>query len=560
MANMETPRSPSVQSFASADTVSIAFTSTPGSPAMPPVSDDAAARAMHEATDVAAQPHRFYLDVRSLKLKLDDDTFYHVHRYFFERHAPRFAEQYLCGETPDIIEVHDVLSVDFQRFLDLGVCDIRTVDEWSSVLRLATKWSVSSLRDVAMREIGALRPSPIDTIVIAREFGLGQTWLVPAFVALCKSSEPLGFEDAERLGLRTAIEIGRLRELYLRSGESYDVDTAVRASAVLLSSGANDADSGSASQLTLAPSTAIPASDFSPMPSVPPTPLAGHQLGPALHFDQGPPSRLDDDDNPADLAMLAGERIQAQLIVHGTTDHHGIYKNLFALRIAKRLVTERSSAAIRQRDWRQMWLGLNGYLDDGSAYNVHRSFFAAHSPKFAAEFLCNSHAEVVRLPEISSVDFECFLSMIYPIAIGEFDVHTVAEWSSVLRLATKWSFDRLRTLALPIATAVDKIVLAREFDFGDAWIEPALKALCAAPGWLEYEEAERLGLRTVFEIGRARERLRKTAVSIPDKPEAKKAGSVKVKTSVAATVGHSVLPCPRPTVPITPKDRLPVGA
>ena len=136
MTNVETPRSPSVQSFASADTVSIAFTSTPGSPAMSPVSDDAAARATHEATDVAAQPHRFYLDVRSLKLKvqsllldvvprssrflqLDDGTFYHVHRYFFERHAPRFAEQYLCGETPDIIEVPDVSSVDFQRFLSI---------------------------------------------------------------------------------------------------------------------------------------------------------------------------------------------------------------------------------------------------------------------------------------------------------------------------------------------------------------------------------------------------------------------------------------------------------
>ena len=136
MTNVETPRSPSVQSFASADTVSIAFTSTPGSPAMPPVSDDAAARATHEATGVAAQSHRFYLDVRSLKLKvrtpspdlapcsfcllqLDDGTFYHVHRYFFERHAPRFAEQYLCGETPDIIEVHDVSSVDFQRFLSI---------------------------------------------------------------------------------------------------------------------------------------------------------------------------------------------------------------------------------------------------------------------------------------------------------------------------------------------------------------------------------------------------------------------------------------------------------
>ncbi|KAI4524605.1 hypothetical protein K525DRAFT_266865 [Schizophyllum commune Loenen D] len=128
-------------------------------------------------------------------------------------------------------------------------------------------------------------------------------------------------------------------------------------------------------------------------------------------------------------------------------------------------------------------------LDDGSEYNVHRSFFEIHSPKFAAEYLCNPHAEVVRLAEVSSVDFECFLSLIYPTAIGEYDIHTVAEWTSVLRLATKWAFDRLRALAMreiePLADAVDKIVLAREFDLGDVWIIPALKELCAAPDWLD---------------------------------------------------------------------------
>ncbi|KAL1725244.1 hypothetical protein EV714DRAFT_221731 [Schizophyllum commune] len=680
---MDMPRSPSVQSFASDDTVSIAFTSTPGSPAMPPVSDDAAARLTHEATDVPAQSHRFYLDVRSLKLKLDDGTFYHVHRHFFERHAPRFAEQYLCGETPDIIEVHDVSSVDFQRFLstiyprhvlsDLGVCDIHTVDEWTSVLRLANKWSVISLRDVAIREIETLRPTPIATILIAREFGLGEAWLVPAFVTLCKSMEPLGFEDAEPLGFRTAIEIARIKELYLRSGDSYDVETVIRASDVLHSLSLNAPCPRPASELAPATPVAIPTFGILPTSMVVPTPIDSYEPDHRPVLDHGHPfsseTHLPSDvnDNLAYLTMLASDHAEERLLIR-QRDHSGVYRDLLALRIARRLVIETSNAAIRHRYWRHMWLKVGGYaasrnetvygvmevnpagsrvyaiidhalvekrkrgadkgiprpssvrsfasnesislppsttptapvmipfpgnprfnlsdgnikfkLDDGSVYNVHRSFFEAHSPKFAAEFLCNSHAEVVRLPEISSVDFERFLSMIYPTAIGEFDVHTVAEWSSVLRLATKWSFDHLRTLALrkveAIATAVDKIVLAREFDFGDAWIEPALKALCAAPGWLEYEEAERLGLRTVFEIGLAREKLRKAtpsllAVPIPVKPAAKKAGSVKGWRSAAAAPpstsvppspptpssppsGWSIPPCPRPTTPITPKE------
>ncbi|KAL1725241.1 hypothetical protein EV714DRAFT_277695 [Schizophyllum commune] len=201
-------------------------------------------------------------------------------------------------------------------------------------------------------------------------------------------------------------------------------------------------------------------------------------------------------------------------------------------------------------------------LDDGNVYNVHRSFFETHSPKFAAEYLCNSHAEVVRLAEISSVDFECFLSMIYPTAIGEYDIHTVAEWTSVLRLATKWSFDRLRILAMraiePLADAVDKIVLAREFDLGDAWIMPALKEICAAPDWLDYEDAQRLGLRTVVEIGRAREKLRSTTSSVSAGPTtiAVPASPPPFPSNEAdeSFSGRSPLPCPGPPSPLPPFD------
>ena len=83
-------------------------------------------------------------------------------------------------------------------------------------------WSVPSLRQVAIRNIEP-NATPIDKIVLAREFGLGETWLLPAFVALCRSSEPLEYEDAERLGLRTVVEIGRIKS---RSGASYDVEAA----------------------------------------------------------------------------------------------------------------------------------------------------------------------------------------------------------------------------------------------------------------------------------------------------------------------------------------------
>ncbi|KAL1712973.1 hypothetical protein EV715DRAFT_212633 [Schizophyllum commune] len=363
MADMETPRSPSVQSFASADTVSIAFTSTPGSPTMSSASDEAATRATHEAPVVPAQAHRFYLDDGNMKLKLEDGTFYNVHRHFFERHAPRFAELYLRGEQPDILEIHDVSSIDFQRFLsiiypsELGISDIRTVEEWTSVLRLASMWSVPSLRQVAIREIEP-NVTPVDKIVLAREFGLGETWLLPAFVALCRSSEPLEYEHAERLGLRSVLEIVRINREMSCSGESYDVEAAVRASGVFLLPGTDVMD-----PLVAVSEPSIRSPSLSPSF----TPVVDH--GPRLplidtrEITSRHTGQLDTNDDLSYMALLASERAEEEALKSST--HSSRYFSydyaLVLLRIAYRLISETSIAAVRHRRWRELCLKRNGY-------------------------------------------------------------------------------------------------------------------------------------------------------------------------------------------------------
>ncbi|TRM68919.1 hypothetical protein BD626DRAFT_2927 [Schizophyllum amplum] len=182
-------------------------------------------------------------------------------------------------------------------------------------------------------------------------------------------------------------------------------------------------------------------------------------------------------------------------------------------------------------------------LDDGTTYRVHRHFFDAHSPTFAAAYLDDTHATTIHLPDVSSVDLDRFLSLIYPSALGERDIEAVDEWTSVLRLATKWSIPSLRALAIreiePKATAIDKVVIAREFDLGSSWLAPAISAICASPRWLEYSEAERLGLRSVVEIGRIREEQRSACV----------AGC---PYDVAAAVFASPVLVPSPLVPPLP--------
>ena len=114
---------------------------------------------------------------------------------------------------------------------EIGGCDIRSVDEWTSILRIATRLSIPPLCARAIREIEPTATA-IEKVAIAREFNLGDCWLLPAFTAICEADKWLNYEDAERLGLRTVVEIGRIRE---EQRSARDFAAAVRTSPILMS-------------------------------------------------------------------------------------------------------------------------------------------------------------------------------------------------------------------------------------------------------------------------------------------------------------------------------------
>ncbi|TRM68876.1 hypothetical protein BD626DRAFT_2009 [Schizophyllum amplum] len=235
-------RSPSVESFGSAESMSIpASPSTSESPDLPPgISNEVVEPRVLSANH--HELHRFYLRDGNVKFELDDGKLYNVHRYFFETHAPQFAAEHMRGRQFESIKLRDVSSVDFERFLsmiyptELGKCDLQTVDEWTSVLRLASQWSINSLRSLAIREIEP-KASPVDKVVIAREFHL-KSWLLPAFTDICDASEWLNHDEAERLGLSTVVDIGRIREQQRQATSphrrAHDIRTAVLSSSTLV--------------------------------------------------------------------------------------------------------------------------------------------------------------------------------------------------------------------------------------------------------------------------------------------------------------------------------------
>ncbi|KAL1702786.1 hypothetical protein EV121DRAFT_292934 [Schizophyllum commune] len=376
-------RSPSVQSFASADSMSMPATSVPGSPfissanTVPPEEDAPRVAAVeHDGPNApefvepdapeTIQAHRFYLKDGNIKFKLDDGTLYNVHRYFFETHAPSFADEYLPKGGTASIKLPGVSSVDFERFLSviypskLGNCDIHTVDEWTSVLRLATKWTIASLHDLAIEEIWP-KASPFDKVVIAREFALGQEWLVPAFVDICSRPNWLIREEAERLGLHTVVEVGRIREESRETpGAHFDVLAAVRASGILAPSEAVEVKRNcqtppttSTTSLTtneVSPTTSAfvgsdprsPAFSTSSSAASSSPPVTAHSLPPEQS------SVADLIEEHAYQALLSAETAEEEM-ASGTP----LNRALFALHLARRMANETTPAARWHRQWRQ---------------------------------------------------------------------------------------------------------------------------------------------------------------------------------------------------------------
>jgi hypothetical protein len=100
---------------------------------------------------------------------------------------------------------------------DFGEHKHRTVDEWTSVLHLATRWEFDSIRTLAIQKLEGLNISPVDKVVLSRQFNINSPWTLAAYTDLCQRPETLTFLEARVLGLETAMRIYQLRER-LRGG------------------------------------------------------------------------------------------------------------------------------------------------------------------------------------------------------------------------------------------------------------------------------------------------------------------------------------------------------
>ncbi|RPD57425.1 hypothetical protein L226DRAFT_554217 [Lentinus tigrinus ALCF2SS1-7] len=181
-------------------------------------------------------PHPDYYFEDGNLIILVENTLFRVFRSTFTRHSAVFRDLFnlprpvggsaegLDDDNP--LHFSGISAVDFERLLwilyptssNYGEWKARNLDEWTSILSLATRWEFNDIRTLAIRQLQTLDGiSPVDKVVLGREYEFSGRWVLSAYIALCERSEPLSIPEASRLGLETAMRIAQLRE-QLRAG------------------------------------------------------------------------------------------------------------------------------------------------------------------------------------------------------------------------------------------------------------------------------------------------------------------------------------------------------
>lgn len=155
---------------------------------------------------------------------LVENHLYRIHSHFFERESLFFRQKFQSAEGEErgssdnnAYTLDDVKSEDFARFLwvfynpkySLYEAPLET---WLSILHLANRWSFCNVKELTVRELEKLQIEPVDKIAIYHEYSINKTFLIPAYIAVCKRDKPLTFSEGMQLGMETVLRVADARE------------------------------------------------------------------------------------------------------------------------------------------------------------------------------------------------------------------------------------------------------------------------------------------------------------------------------------------------------------
>lgn len=178
----------------------------------------------------------FYMTFVTLQV---EDTLFKVPRQTLEAQSPVFRDMFSLPPPPDvevdgssdehpIVLPEPVKAIDFKRLLKVLLLPTSFVgprlpkgdhDAWISVLKLSRMWEMEELRVLALRHLKYPTgwKSAAEKLALALKHEI-RDWIVPGVNELAKRPEPISVEDAQILGLETALKVAAVRESLVTDG------------------------------------------------------------------------------------------------------------------------------------------------------------------------------------------------------------------------------------------------------------------------------------------------------------------------------------------------------
>ncbi|KDQ28298.1 hypothetical protein PLEOSDRAFT_1104964 [Pleurotus ostreatus PC15] len=132
---------------------------------------------------------------------------------------PGAAARGQCDDNPIILD--GVSKLDFERFLTtvfrFQVEPTRTFNtaHWLSVLKLASLWGFSDLRQTAITKLSTSEPrrmfTPIGRLELGRQYKIA-AWVEQGYTELVDRREKISEEEAEQIGWKALLKLCHLRE------------------------------------------------------------------------------------------------------------------------------------------------------------------------------------------------------------------------------------------------------------------------------------------------------------------------------------------------------------
>jgi hypothetical protein len=182
---------------------------------------------------VSPNPHgivrhgEYYIHGGDVILRVEGYLF-RVHRFFLTRDSAFFRDKLPHPPPPgdftkgssdsNPIILEDASRVDFERLLWVFYNPKYSIyeanlEEWTSILKLAHQWEFTEVKALALRELEELEIPALQKIIIYQTHSIDRNLLQDAYATLTVRDDPITIEEGRELGLETALQLARAREI-----------------------------------------------------------------------------------------------------------------------------------------------------------------------------------------------------------------------------------------------------------------------------------------------------------------------------------------------------------